>query len=480
MALYLILMVAIFVVAGVLFVYFSSKKQAITTDQILTARGSSPWWQVTLSSIAVLMGAWALFSPQETAMIAGVPGCFAFALGSVIGIFVFGFVGRRIRKYLPNGSSGTEFMRLRYGKLSYYLMTIISLIGMGIMLTSELTGISSAFNALWGIPRWIVIVVVLIGVLIYTTCGGIKASLFVDSIQTAVIIPTFIVLFFYMISHVGGVSAVVSGVQERAPQLLDWGYGYGWQHGGGFALGLFTAIFVDQSYWQRAYAVKDEKNMIKTFTCVGIILLPMLLLAASFGLIAAGTIDVQNQSIVMFELLNAMAPKWLQVIVLFMALALIMSTASGSINGITSILAVETKNLMAAKSHNGTVNGKKVLWIARGIAMCIVLVTCIVALKGISVLYLFTISNMLVTACVFPLFYGMKNRRLKDWGVIAAFICGVIAASFWLPDPTWSKGSTLYCMLAALLVPAVVSVILGAFGKPVEFDHLQDQIIEVD
>ena len=44
----------------------------------------------------------------------------------------------------------------------------------------------------------------------------------------------------------------------------------------------------------------------------------------------------------------------------------------------------------------------------------------------------------------------------------------------------WSKGSTLYCMLAALLVPAVVSVILGAFGKPVEFDHLQDQIIEVD
>lgn len=359
MVLYLILMVAIFVVAGVLFVYFSSKKQAITTDQILTARGSSPWWQVTLSSIAVLMGAWALFSPQETAMIAGVPGCFAFALGSVLGIFVFGFVGRRIRKYLPNGSSGTEFMRLRYGKLSYYLMTIISLIGMGIMLTSELTGISSAFNALWGIPRWIVIVVVLIGVLIYTTCGGIKASLFVDSIQTAVIIPTFIVLFFYMISHVGGVSAVVSGVQERAPQLLDWGYGYGWQHGGGFALGLFTAIFVDQSYWQRAYAVKDEKNMIKTFTCVGIILLPMLLLAASFGLIAAGTIDVQNQSIVMFELLNAMAPKWLQVIVLFMALALIMSTASGSINGITSILAVETKNLMAAKSHNGTVNGKK-------------------------------------------------------------------------------------------------------------------------
>ena len=108
MVLYLILMVAIFVVAGVLFVYFSSKKQAITTDQILTARGSSPWWQVTLSSIAVLMGAWALFSPQETAMIAGVPGCFAFALGSVLGIFVFGFVGRRIRKYLPNGSSGTE------------------------------------------------------------------------------------------------------------------------------------------------------------------------------------------------------------------------------------------------------------------------------------------------------------------------------------------------------------------------------------
>ena len=480
MVIYLILMVAIFVSAGVLFVYFSSRKHALTADQILTARGSSPWWEVTLSSIAVLMGAWALFSPQETAIIAGISGCFAFALGSTLGIFVFGFVGRRIRQYLPNGSSGTEFMRLRYGKLSYYLMTIISLIGMGIMLTSELTGISSAFNALWGIPRWIVIIVVLAGVLIYTTCGGIKASMFVDSIQTAVIIPTFIILFFYIISHIGGPSAVVAGIEERAPQLLDWGYGYGWQHGGGFALGLFTAIFVDQSYWQRAYAVKDEKDMNKTFTCVALILFPMLLLAASFGLIAAGTIDIQNPSSVLFELLEAMAPGWLQVIVLFMALALIMSTASGAINGITSVLAVETKNIMAARNRNSTVSGSKVLWIARGIAFCIILIACFVALKGISVLYLFTLSNVLVTACVFPLFYGMKNRRLKDWGVIAAFAFGLIAASIWLPDPTWSTGSTLYCMLAALLVPAAISVMLGAFGKPVDFDHLQGKIVEMD
>lgn len=479
MTLLLIVIVAAFVIAAVLFVRYTSKKTAMTADQILTARGSTKWWQVTLSTLAVLMGSWALFSPGETAIIGGLPGCVMFTAGSVLGIIAFGFVGRGIRRFLPNGSSGTEFMGARYGRMSYYLMTVIGVFGMAIMLTSELTGIASAFHYLWNIPRWIVIIVILCGVIVYTTYGGIKASLFVDSLQTVIIIPTLIVAFLCILSSVGGWESVTAGIEAKAPQLLDWGYAKGWEHGGGFALGLFTAIFVDQSYWQRTYAVKNEKDIVKTFTCVGIIAIPMLLLSASFGLIAAGSIDVQNPSVALFELLGAVAPAWLQAIVLILALALIMSTVGGAINGITSVIAVEAKNVMARRAKSTNIDSKRALWIARVSAFCITLIAGSVALKGISVLYMFNLSNVFVTSSVVPLFYGMKNRRLKDWGVIAAFLCGVAAALVWLPDPTWTTGNTLLCMLSALVVPAGVSIVLGAFGKPVDMSDLQNKVVEL-
>ena len=477
MTILLIGVVLVFVCIATLFVSHTNKKKAITTDQFLTARSSTKWWQVTLSTLAVLLGGWALYTPAETAILGGVAGCIMFASGATLGIVVFGFIGGKIRSFLPNGSSGTEFMGARYGRASYYLMTLLGLFLMSVMLTSELTGLSAAINYLWGIPKWIVIVAILAGVVIYTSYGGMKASLFIDSIQTIIIVPTLVVAFLFILSAVGGWGAVVAGIQERAPQLLSLTYVDGWEYGGGFALGLFTATFVDQSYWQRAYAVKNSKDLPKTFISVAIIAFPLLFLCATFGLMAKGIIDVQNQSIALFELLDAVAPLWLQVFVLITSLALIMSTAGGCINGLTGVIAVETKNILVHRANR--IDSKKVLKIARIGAICVAALAGIIALNGISILYMYTISNVLVTASAFPLFYGMKNRRLKDWGVILAFVIGVGMACIWIPDPTWSRGNMFYCMVAALFVPAIVSIILGCVGKPVDMSNIQERIIEI-
>jgi hypothetical protein len=92
---------------------------------------------------------------------------------------------------------------------------------------------------------------------------------------------------------------------------------------------------------------------------------------------------------------------------------------------------------------------------------------------------MYTISNVLVTASAFPLFYGMKNRGLKDRGVILAFVISVSVSCVWIPHPAWARGDMLYCMVAALFVPAIVSILLGCFGKPVDMSDIQEKIIEI-
>lgn len=474
-----LVIIALFVGVTVIFVTRANRKQKITADQYLTARSSTKWIQVAASMLAVLMGSWALFSPAESVIYGGLPTAIMYALGCFLGIMLFSFLGSKLRRTLPNGSSGSEFMLARYGKVSYWLFALLGVFMMACAMISELTGLSAAVQTLWGIPSWLVIIALLVGVVIYTTYGGLKASLFSDTLQTILIIPTLLVAFFAIIALVGGFDTAWTNTAAASPDTVDLGFAYGWEYGGGLAVGLFTAAMVDQTYWQRAYAVENTKDMSKAFALVAVVSVPLMLLCCGFGILAMGSIEIQNPSIALFELMGAVAPVWLQIVVMVLAIALVMSTAGALMNGFTSVIAVEIKNTMARRAHAKAVDNKKLLRGAR-IAGIVVAVICgALALNGFSVLYLYTIANLVVCAIAFPMIYGLYNKRLKDWGVLVAWICGVGVSLIWIPDPTWTTGNNLLCLGSALVVPIIVSLIFGCFGKPIEMDTIRERIIGI-
>src|SRR3546814_13385690 len=71
------------------------------------------------------------------------------------------------------------------------------------------------------VPLWITAAIVMGCTLIYTSYGGLRASIFTDKVQMLIIVPLLIVLVVLGWQASGGIDPVLIGLREKAPQLLS-------------------------------------------------------------------------------------------------------------------------------------------------------------------------------------------------------------------------------------------------------------------
>ena len=129
----------IFALVGLLY----TKGKKFTIEDYTTARRSVNLWTAVASLIAAAMGAWILFSPAEAAVTNGITALIGYAIGSASAVFIFAWIGARIRSLMPEGHTITEYVFHRYGKWMYALVLLIAVFYMSIFLTAELTGIGA-------------------------------------------------------------------------------------------------------------------------------------------------------------------------------------------------------------------------------------------------------------------------------------------------------------------------------------------------
>lgn len=475
----LIITIAVFAVVTVLFIRSRNKKKKMTADEFLTARNSTGWLQIGLSIEAVVMGCWALFSVPEMAALAGWPGVVSYAISQGGAIMLFAWLGVKLRRTVPESSTMTEFALARYGKGMYVVALIVSVFYMAIALASEMTGITSATLAVFGIPVWITALALVAGVSIYTVYGGIKASLFADVLQTLLIIPTLLIAFFSMLLLLGGFDGLgqlfaAAGSEAYPAEMFTLGYSPGWWTGLSLLLGIFCSNVFDNSYWQRSFACKDEKTVRKGFMFAGILNVPLIILCGSFGLMAMATVDIQSPSIALFELLHAKAPAWLSYVVMIAAIALVMSTAGALMNGISSVIASEVKR------NRPHISGKKLIKAARIITIIIAICAAAVSLAQMSVMYLFYIADLVCAGACVPCFYGLFNKKIRGVPAFIAAVVGMIVGFFFFPDPAFSNGGDLTtAFLAAFGASTVITVVTGFFGKPVSLEEVRAKIVTI-
>src|SRR3546814_17257035 len=103
-------------------------------------------------------------------------------------------LGRRMRELIPQGHTLTEFVIVRYGKPMYGLALIIMMFYMFITLAAEITAIAKLVQLLATVPLWVTAAIVLGSTLLYTSYGGLRASLFIEKVQMAVLVPLLLVL----------------------------------------------------------------------------------------------------------------------------------------------------------------------------------------------------------------------------------------------------------------------------------------------
>lgn len=469
-----------------------------SVEDFITARNSAGTGMTTATLIASVMGVWILLAPAEAgAAFGGIAAIAGYGIGEALPMLAYIKLGPRIRALIPEGHSLTEYALVRYGPVMYLFVLIVSLFYMFIFLAAELTGITSALQLIADVPRWQTAGLIGGFVLVYTGYGGLRASIFTDTIQAIVLLPLLAISAIGAIIALGGTAAIHANVVAADPTLLDPTFFTGLRFGFWVAIAILGAELINQTWWQRIYAAKDADTLRRGFKTAAIANLTMVFLAGLFGVIARGFVDITtdpasdayNASIAFFILLTEAFPEWIAFVVVLLALMLVMSTADTLFNAIASIVTADLPRLLDTPSDRLLTLGARVLTVV------VALAAIYVSLRARSVLRLFLLADLFGAAVMVPLLYGLYSRGATGSGVLVSSLLGLAVGLTFFPNPVVRSmitaipaigprlpaGDFLYAFVGAAVVSSVLTVVTARFASG-DYDHaeLAREIHELD
>ena len=354
---------AVFVAAGVIYV----SRRKMNVEDYLVARNSAGSMLATATLVASVIGAWILFSPAEAGTWAGIVALVGYSIGQAAPLAAFVFVGPRMRRLMPEGHSLTEYIWYRFGRYMYVFSLAVIVFYMFIFLSAELTGIAQAVHLLADTPLGLTALIVGLLTVAYTAYGGIRASIFTDSIQFSLILPLVVIMCIVAFVTLDGFGGAFESVRISAPQLLSFTHGSGIEFGITLIIAVLAANMFHQGFWQRVYTSRDERAMRRGFGVAAVIVIPIVLLAGILGIMAVGKDVVgDNPSVALFSLVVEIMPTWAVAMVLLLALVLVMSSLDTLLNGIASAI---TSDLARFKPN---IRGTPLLRSSQGITVLLI------------------------------------------------------------------------------------------------------------
>ena len=263
-ALSFIFFLILFTVVGV---YAATVKQDTTTDYLLAGRSVNPW-AIALSALSTGQSGFLFTAQVGYAYTQGLSAIWL-AIGWAIGDYLaWTLVFKRLRLVSEATEAETVPAFLAQKQPGYRWISVISalitIFFLGTYAAAQLLAGSKALNSLFGWDlAWGIIIGAVI-VVIYCFSGGIRASIWTDSVQTVVMIGALVLLFFVTISAGGGVGNIFdslgtidSNLVRLFPSDLPWGFFpffIGWMVAGFGAVGQPHIVV-------RAMALDSADNM---------------------------------------------------------------------------------------------------------------------------------------------------------------------------------------------------------------------------
>ena len=426
---------------------YSKKYRGI--NNYLTANRSVGFFSLTASLIASALGAWILFGPASAATWGGIGAVIGYALGTAFPMIFLISLGTKIRKDFPKGSTLIEFLRKRFSKSLFKLILLMTIFYMFVFLCAEVTAVAMLINYISGTELWITAIIILITTLAYTLYGGLKASIFTDNIQMAIIIILFLVSVIYLNSFTGDQFSF-SFIKEKNPHLLSGNYIPNYTAGLTFFIAVAATNLFHQGNWQRVYAAENNKVLKKSLITAFFIIIPIVLFMGFSGLVAVSVNPKVVPDLGFFYLLLNDQTEFLSLIVIILGLSLTISTVDTLVNAISSLIVVDGK---------ATFNFDKktdYLKISKYFIIVLSIIAFIVASKGFSVLYLFLLADLFCCAFVLTVFYSFYNKKINEKTAYISIIVGLISGFLLFPAPDFSKSLLVGILLPAELFPIFI------------------------
>ena len=440
-----ILISLIFVFLG----FYNSKKYQ-DLNNYLTANRSIGLFSLTTSLTASALGAWILFGPASAASWGGIGAIIGYSLGTAFPMFFLIYLGKKIRKELPRGSSLIEFMRKKFRKSLFKLILLMIIFYMFIFLCAEVTAVAILINYISGTELWITALIVLMSTLAYTLYGGLRASIFTDNIQMIVIGVLLLISLIYINSSIGSEFSF-EFIYEKNPQLLSLSYVPGYTAGLTFFIAVAATNLFHQGNWQRVYAAKNFETLKKSLMISFFIIIPIVFYMGFAGMVAFSIDPTIRPDLGFFTLLLKEQTELFSLFVIVLGLALTISTVDTLINAISSLIVVDGKAVINLNKKTNYLN------LSKKIILFLSFISFIVASKGFDILYLFLLADLFCCAFVLTVFVSFYDKSINEKLAYFSILVGLIGGFLLFPTPDFSKSLLVGILISKDLFPSFVA-----------------------
>ena len=426
----------IFVILGI---YHSKKYQGL--NNYLIANRNTGLFSLTMSLTASALGAWILFGPASASTWGGVGAIIGYSLGTAFPMFFLIFLGKKIRKEFPKGSSLIEFMRKKFGKSLFKLILLMTIFYMFIFLCAEVTAVAVLINYISGTDLWMTALIVLLSTLAYTLYGGLKASMFTDNIQMIVIGILLLISFIYIYSFTGSQFSF-EFIRENNPHLLSSSYVPGYTAGLTFFIAVAATNLFHQGNWQRVYAAKNFDTLKKSLIISFFIIIPIVFYMGFTGMVAFSIEPNIRPDLGFFSLLLKEQTILLSLFIVILGLSLTISTVDTLINAISSLIVVDGKATFNFRKKTNYLKLSKILILSLSI------ISFIIASRGFDILYLFLLADLFCCAFVLTVFYSFYKKNITEKIAYTSIVIGLAGGFLIFPIPDFSKS-----LLFGIIIP---------------------------
>ena len=415
-----------------LFVFFgvSYSKKYKSLNNYLVANRSIGLFSLTTSLVSSALGAWILFGPAAAATWGGIGAVIGYALGTAFPLFILIYLGEKFRRLYPKGKTLIEVVRLRFGKKLFKLILFLTIFYMFIFLIAEVTAVAVLVNYISGLNLWITAIIVIVSSLIYTLYGGLRASIFTDNIQFIVFLILLLITFSYLISF-NFDQFSFEFIKQKKPILLSFDYLPNFTAGLTFFIAVAATNLFHQGNWQRVYAAKNNKILKKSLIISFFIIIPIVFFMGFSGLVAVSAHKDVIPDLAFFSLILKKQTLMLSVTIIILAISLTISSIDTLINAISSLIIVDGNRVLKFKGDY--------LKLSKNIIIFLSLVVFIVASKGLSILYLFLLADLLCCSAVLTVFYSYYKKTINEKNSYISIIVGLSVGLLLFPSPDFSK-----------------------------------------
>ena len=425
-----------------------TKRKVQTSEDYFLSGRSLPAWICALAFLSANIGATELLGMAANGSQYGLATVHYYWIGAVPAMVFLGLImmpfyyGSRVR-------SVPEYLRLRFNRPTHLYQSIIFSVATILVAGVNLFALALLINVLIGLPLWASIVVSAGVVLLYTTMGGLTATMYNEVLQFFIIVAFLVPLTVGGLARVGGIEGLIATINET--QVLGenglsvWG-GTGLSnttnpYGNWIALLLGMGFVNSFGYWttnftevQRALSAKDMSAARRTPIIAAIpkMFLPLIIITP--GLLAAVLVPELSTGELSHNealpaLIGAVLPNGLVGLALAALIAAFMAGMAANVSAFNTVVTYDLWQTYVRPHEKDTYY----LRVGRKLTIAGVLIAIGAAFIAATFNNIQDYLQLLQSIFSAPLFatfiLGMFWKRMSPWAGLWGLVAGAVGAA---------------------------------------------------